>query len=104
MTPQQNGAMPEGGVIFSPGNSAERETGSWRVKRPVVEMDRCTHCMICWMFCADSAIDAAEGKFLGFDLAHCKVCGICAVECPAKCIDMIEELTLQAASTEEGGR
>ena len=103
MTLHQNGAMPEGAVIFSPGNSVERETGGWRVNRPVVQMDRCTHCMICWIFCPDSAIETGEGKFLGFDLAHCKGCGICATECPVKCIDMIEELTLLGAATEQGG-
>ncbi len=104
MTATWNGTILAGGLVETPGNSAERETGGWRVKRPVVEMDRCTHCMICWIFCPDSAVETGGGKFLGFDLVHCKGCGICAEECPVKCIDMIEELTLQRAAPEEGGR
>ncbi len=84
----------EAGVVSAPGNSIERNTGGWRVQRPVVDMDRCTHCMICWVFCPDSAVLAGEGRFLGFRLEHCKGCGICAHECPAKCIEMVPESAL----------
>jgi pyruvate ferredoxin oxidoreductase delta subunit len=43
--------------------------------------------------CPDSAVFAEDGKMMGFDLDHCKGCGICAVECPdkVKAIKMVEE-------------
>ncbi len=83
--------MPIGGVITEAGNSEEYDTGSWRALRPVVDMERCTHCMICWIFCPDSAVLAEDGRFVGFALDACKGCGICAVECPPKCIEMVDE-------------
>lgn len=84
-------SMPIGGVITEPGNSVHYETGSWRSLRPVVDMVKCTHCMICWIFCPDSAVLVEDGRFLGFALNSCKGCGICAVECPPKCIEMVGE-------------
>ncbi|MBI4201273.1 MAG: 4Fe-4S binding protein [Chloroflexi bacterium] len=83
--------MPIGGAVTEEGNSISYETGGWRALRPVVDMARCTHCMICWVFCPDSAILAQGGRFVGIDLGHCKGCGICAVECPPKAITMVHE-------------
>ena len=88
---QGNATRAEGGVIFAPSDLAERETGGWRVDRPVVDIAKCTHCMICWVFCPDASIEVNDGRFVGFDLVHCKGCGICARECPAKCIEMVVE-------------
>lgn len=79
------------GAIIPERISVGRETGGWRVQRPVVDMARCTHCMICWVFCPDSAILVKDGRFVGFDLAYCKGCGICREECPTRCIDMLNE-------------
>jgi len=47
--------------------------------------------MICWVFCPDSAVEVEGMRFKGFDLTHCKGCGICARECPPGCIEMVEE-------------
>jgi len=87
--------MPIGAVITERGNSTEYETGGWRALRPVVDMEKCTHCMICWIFCPDSSILVQDMRFAGFDLAHCKGCGICAVECPPKAIEMMDEVKLR---------
>ena len=80
-----------GGLITDAGNSVCYETGGWRSHRPVVDLERCSHCMICWVFCPDGAIQIEDGKVVGIDLAHCKGCGICAEECPRKAVSMVEE-------------
>lgn len=65
-------------------------TGLWRVIRPVVDLDKCKKCTLCWKFCPDAAIELVDGMPV-IDLDFCKGCGICANECPAKCITMVKE-------------
>jgi 2-oxoacid:acceptor oxidoreductase delta subunit (pyruvate/2-ketoisovalerate family) len=57
------------------------ETGEWRSQRPVLNPEKCNHCGLCWMYCPDNAIRAAEGAFI-ISYTYCKGCGICAQECP----------------------
>jgi len=83
--------IPEGGLITEAGNSANYETGSWRTVRPVRDEKKCTNCLICWVYCPDSAVLISDGKIKGIDYAHCKGCGICATECPVKAIKMVDE-------------
>ena len=79
--------VPIGGNILEPGTSAEYKTGSWRSDEPVWNGDICISCMNCWMFCPEGCISE---KFEA-DLDYCKGCGICAQECPVKCIEMVKE-------------
>lgn len=83
--------MPMGALILEPGNSFEYETGSWRTFRPIIDMEKCTHCMICWVYCPDSSIMTKDARVIGVDLEHCKGCAICALECPPQVITMVEE-------------
>ncbi len=88
--------LPIGGVIDEPGKSREFKTGNWRVLRPVVNLDKCTHCMLCWLYCPDMAIEITvneKGKpqMLGFNYDYCKGCGLCADVCPVHVIDMKPE-------------
>ncbi len=76
--------IPIGGVIPHGGTAFDYETGSWRSFRPVHDRDKCIDCLDCWYCCPDAAIIAEDGKFKGFDLEHCKGCGICAKVCPPK--------------------
>jgi 2-oxoacid:acceptor oxidoreductase delta subunit (pyruvate/2-ketoisovalerate family) len=76
--------IPIGGLILEAGSAEKYETGSWRTFRPVIDYDKCIHCLQCWIYCPDSAILVEDGKHVGFDLKHCKGCGICAAECPPK--------------------
>lgn len=82
--------MPIGGIIVEGGNGDKYDTGGWRTYRPVHSKEKCINCLRCWMLCPDSAILVKDGKITGYDLAHCKGCGICARECPPKvhAIDM----------------
>ena len=83
-----------GGVEANPGSTERIQTGAWRSERPIVDFDRCTHCMICWIDCPDACfnVNVDAEKLTGVDLLHCKGCGICASVCPAKCIEMVSEV------------
>ena len=83
--------IPRGGLILEAGNSEKYKTGSWRSQRPVRDKQKCTHCLICWVYCPDSSIIIEDGKVKDIDYDHCKGCGICAVECPVKAIEMRDE-------------
>ena len=76
--------LPEGGLITDAGNAAAYNTGSWRSDRPVWIKENCIQCLFCWVFCPDAAIKAKDGEMEGINYLHCKGCGICAMECPAK--------------------
>lgn len=77
--------IPIGGMITEPGNSRKYRTGEWRTGfRPVWHQEGCVHCLMCWLFCPDTAIEVENGKMIGIDYDHCKGCGICARECPRK--------------------
>ncbi len=81
-----------GCVVVEPGNSRVYRTGDWRTAgHPAVDVERCTRCAQCFMFCPDAAISRTEQGYYLPDLFYCKGCGICAHECPVKCIEMVEE-------------
>ena len=84
MEPKTWQEIPIGGMILEAGNAVEYQTGGWRAFRPVRGEADCTHCFQCWLFCPDSSIlvDAQNEKMAGFDLEHCKGCGLCAAVCP----------------------
>ncbi len=115
MEPKGWREIPIAGMILEAGNAFEYRTGGWRAFRPVRGKADCTHCFQCWLFCPDSSIlvDVEHEKVSGFDLAHCKGCGLCAAVCPINskvmrkagaelarddarlCIRMVEEGTLE---------
>jgi pyruvate ferredoxin oxidoreductase delta subunit len=84
------GAVAEGGTM------GRLNTGSWRTFCPVTDLEKCIHCMTCWIVCPDSAVRVKEGKKLGTDMQICKGCGICATECPVSCIVMVREADIPA--------
>lgn len=88
-----------GGTALNPGSTDRVRTGDWRNEVPVIDFDRCTHCMICWVDCPDASFEVADTKLLGVDLEHCKGCGICAEVCPVHCIEMVPDLP---ANREDG--
>jgi pyruvate ferredoxin oxidoreductase delta subunit len=91
MAGEKAGELPEGGMILEAGSSKKYQTGDWRSMRPVCDEEKCTNCLICWIYCPDNSVIVKGGKRVGFKLTHCKGCGICANQCPVKCIKMVEE-------------
>jgi pyruvate ferredoxin oxidoreductase gamma subunit len=78
--------------ILAAPNTRARRTGSWRVFRPVIALDRCTRCWICFAWCPDGAIalDAADTPRI--DEEVCKGCLICAEECPREAITAVRDV------------
>ena len=91
MLPEKWPEVPLGCYISEPGNSAEYLTGTWRSQCPILDTDKCSSCLRCWVFCPEGAIQVKESKVTGIDLKYCKGCGICFTECPQHAIEMIEE-------------
>jgi pyruvate ferredoxin oxidoreductase delta subunit len=80
--------LPLGGIAYR--LSTDVKTGDWRALKPVVDHNKCTKCMLCWLFCPDMAI-VWDGEMIQVNYDYCKGCGICAHECPVKAISMIPE-------------
>ncbi|MGB9627153.1 MAG: 4Fe-4S binding protein [Thermodesulfobacteriota bacterium] len=83
--------LPIRSLIIEAGNSVEYETGSWRALRPIFDSEKCSNCMLCWIFCPDGIVMVKDSKVIGIDFKYCKGCGICAKECPRQAIKMEEE-------------
>jgi 2-oxoacid:acceptor oxidoreductase delta subunit (pyruvate/2-ketoisovalerate family) len=85
--------LPAGGMV-SPATAPQPTTGGWRTGvRPEVELSACVNCLLCWLYCPDSAVKLVGTDFSGFDLDYCKGCELCAEVCPTGAISMVEEQT-----------
>ena len=83
--------IPIGGLILEAGNAEKYLTGDWRTFRPLVDKEKCTNCLLCWIYCPDASVIVEEEQMKGFHYEHCKGCGICKSVCPFKAIKMVEE-------------
>lgn len=83
--------MPIGGLIIEAGNSVEYKTGDWKTKHPDIDKEKCSNCLLCYIYCPDNSIVLEDIKVKEVDLDHCKGCGICAEECPKNAITMRPE-------------
>jgi pyruvate ferredoxin oxidoreductase gamma subunit len=84
--PEYVAGRPGVPIIYAPGNSPARHTGSWRIFRPIIDLDACTRCGICFAYCPDGAITLDAQSYPAIDYDNCKGCMICPEECPVKCI------------------
>lgn len=83
--------LPVAGTV-RPADAPRPETGGWRTgEKPVVNLRQCVNCLLCWIYCPDSAITLDDDVFVGFDLDYCKGCAICAEVCPVDAIAMVPE-------------
>ena len=67
---------------YSNYNSYTATVASWRVKKPVFNIDVCIDCQNCWVWCPDSSILSRDKQMLGIDYDHCKGCEVCVEVCP----------------------
>ncbi len=73
----------------TPKSSIGFMTGDWKTYMPLRDLEKCTVCLTCVMFCPEGAIRfRPEMGKIEFDYTFCKGCGICANECPTKAITM----------------
>jgi pyruvate ferredoxin oxidoreductase gamma subunit len=79
-------------TITAPGNSYVRRTGDWSLYKPVIDYDKCTKCMICFVYCPDSAITIDRSGYPVVDYNACKGCNICYTECPTKTITIARRI------------
>ena len=77
-------------AVTGPRTALAYPTGTWRYSRPVFDVEKCTGCGFCEMYCPDTCILVENNKYRA-DYAYCKGCGICARECPADAIQMVAE-------------
>ncbi|MBM3216341.1 4Fe-4S dicluster domain-containing protein [Candidatus Poribacteria bacterium] len=76
--------LPRGGSIPVGGTSRAYLTGGWRSSKPVWDASACSHCLLCWVYCPDSAILLDGVKMVGISYDYCKGCGVCVHECPTE--------------------
>ena len=81
-------AAPSIGAVAT---STRRSMGGWRVFRPVIDLDHCTRCFLCFALCPDGAIALDPENFPVVDYVHCKGCLVCASECPTHTIHEVRE-------------
>jgi len=67
---------------YSDFNSYTASVASWRVQKPVFNIDVCIDCQNCWVWCPDTSIISRDKQMLGIDYDHCKGCEVCVEVCP----------------------
>jgi 2-oxoacid:acceptor oxidoreductase delta subunit (pyruvate/2-ketoisovalerate family) len=83
--------LPIGGAV-QPDETAQPRTGGWRTGlKPEVDLSSCVNCLLCWLYCPDSAVRLDGTTFVGFDLDYCKGCELCAAACPVGAVRMVPD-------------
>lgn len=77
--------------IAGAANAPLRQTGAWRIFRPVLNEEKCNGCTLCFVYCPDAAIALTDKNLPVIDYDHCKGCGLCIVECPTQALTAVRE-------------
>jgi pyruvate ferredoxin oxidoreductase gamma subunit len=77
--------------VLHAGNAEQRQTGAWRIERPIIDRNVCTRCGLCFVECPDGAISLDAEGYPVIDYDHCKGCMICRQLCPLAAIGAEQE-------------
>ena len=77
--------------VSKPGKGAGGITGYWRDFRPVIDHDRCTNCLNCWIYCPEGSIKRKKDS-VEIDYTFCKGCLVCLEVCHRKAITSEREV------------
>ena len=78
------------------------KNAGWRNMRPVLDTEKCTGCLQCYLYCPDGcvfrparratdAVDAADAAAVAIDYDFCKGCGVCVEVCRFGALAMVLE-------------
>jgi pyruvate ferredoxin oxidoreductase delta subunit len=90
-------AVPFGAITPAPIKQQELFiTSNWRIVRPVIDHEKCTLCLTCYISCPDScwSFNEQEEK-MEWNWKFCKGCQICINECPADALKAVPELDFE---------
>lgn len=74
------------------GGAVKRRTDGWRVERPVIDLSRCTRCLLCFVSCPEGAIHLDADRWPSVAYEHCKGCLVCVSECRPAAIHVEPEV------------
>lgn len=86
-------------TCYSGGYLVAKNAG-WRNMRPVLDAEKCTGCLQCYLYCPDGCIfrpacqasDATDvGAAVAIDYDFCKGCGVCVEVCRFGALAMVPE-------------
>jgi pyruvate ferredoxin oxidoreductase delta subunit len=90
-------AVPFGAITPAPVRQQELFiTSNWRIVRPVIDHEKCTLCLTCYIACPDAcwSFNEKEEK-MEWNWKYCKGCQICINECPADALKAVPELDFE---------
>lgn len=83
--------MKKFAALSFPSKGVAGKTGIWRVRKPILDRNKCIKCLTCWIYCPEGTVLRKEDDSIEIDYEYCKGCGVCSNECPTKAIMMEEE-------------
>jgi len=90
----ENLQVPMGACIKAPVKEQRMMiTGNWRTVRPVIDHEKCTLCLNCFIYCPDGSwhLDEKEERMV-WNADFCKGCRICINECTVDALSGVDEL------------
>ena len=60
-----------GSIVTEPGSASQYQTGTWRSERPIIDLDKCNKCGLCYIFCPDAAIEMNDDGYPELMLFYC---------------------------------
>jgi pyruvate ferredoxin oxidoreductase delta subunit len=90
-------AVPFGAITPAPVRQQELFiTSNWRIVRPVIDHEKCTRCLTCYIACPDAcwSFNEKEEK-MEWNWKFCKGCQVCIHECPADALKAVPELDFE---------